>query len=118
MICHIEIPAPDVGKAKEFYERVFGWEVTPAAGIEGYWFWACRAEEGPRITGAFDPEAKPSKDGVNLVIEVADVAHALQHIEAAGGTCVKGRTEIGGDHGFYGLFLDPNGNRLGVWARS
>jgi predicted enzyme related to lactoylglutathione lyase len=50
-----------------------------------------------------------------LVLAVTDVDAKLAEIEAAGGKTLTPRTEIGGGHGFFAYFEDPNGNKLGVW---
>lgn len=107
-IVHIEIPAPDIAKAKAFYGEVFGWTFSPMD--DNYEFW-----DSGNMQGAFDASQKPHSDGTVLVLACDDVDDSLQAIEKAGGKVVQGKTAIGGDHGWYAYFKDPNGNRLGVW---
>jgi uncharacterized protein len=111
-ICHIEIPAPDMAKAKAFYTKVFGWTVEQPPGFEGYALWR---SEG--VSGGFDSSAKPAKrGGPRLYLAVPDIPRKLKQIGKAGGKITKGKTEIGGGFGFFASFLDPNGNPMCVWS--
>lgn len=110
-ICHVEIPAPNLAKAKAFYEKVFGWKVQEPFS-SGYCIFS--ADE---MSGGLDRDGKVADEGVMLYLKVADIPATLKKITAAGGAIVKGKTEIGGGYGFYACFRDPNGNRLAVWCR-
>ena len=111
--CHIEIPAPDLEKAKKFYEEVFNWEINSEMGMEGYWFFKTE-----NIGGAFSSSLKPSTEGVAVILNVDDVTGKTSDIKKAGGKIVQGRTEIGGGMGFYAYFTDINGNKLGIWSQN
>lgn len=110
MICHIEIPAPDLDKAFSFYSNVFGWKTSRAEGMNYAFFTV------GELGGGFDPEMPVVEGGLNLVLKADDIPAKLREIEAAGGTLVKEKTEIPDGHGYYALFKDPNGNRLGIWS--
>jgi predicted enzyme related to lactoylglutathione lyase len=43
-----------------------------------------------------------------------DLNNELGRVEAAGGKVTKGKTEIGGGHGFMALCLDTEGNRIAL----
>ena len=110
--CHIEIPAPNLEKAKKFYTDVFGWEVEVMEGGNYAFF-----KDG-LIGGGFDPDMKVAKGGPNLVIECDDILAKMDEIIVAGGKQTMPKTEIGGGMGFYASFLDPNGNRLSIWSKT
>ena len=110
-LCYLEIPAPDLARAEAFYRQVFGWESQRSG--DAYSMFHAGA-----LDGGFDPTKKPvAEGGIVLYIQVADIPAALRAVSVAGGSTVKERTEIGGGWGFWGLFLDPNGNRIGLWER-
>ncbi|HYF52242.1 MAG TPA: VOC family protein [Planctomycetota bacterium] len=114
-IVHIEIPAPDLKKATAFYSSVFSWKVDdsfPSSGGEQY----AMFQDGA-VGGGFDPRLKPTTDGIVLYIAVKDIPEALKKIAASGGSVIKEKTEIGGNHGYYALFKDPNGNKVGIWCK-
>lgn len=111
-ICHINIPAPDLAKAKAFYTKVFGWKCTPMPGMDRYCFW-----EAGDCSGGFDARARPTKSGVTLFLQVADIPATLKKIVAAGGKVLCEKTPIPGGYGSMAEFLDPNGNGMGLWSR-
>lgn len=112
-IVHLEIPAPDMAKAKQFYGDVFKWSFSDM-GPEYVMF---KTGEGDGITGGgFDAKMEASDKGVNLYIQVEDIPGALKAIAKSGGSVLAEKTKISDEHGFYAIFKDPNGNRLGVWS--
>jgi len=114
-IVHMEIPFTDLNQAKEFYERVFDWEITLTTGYEDYAFFK-DAEDG--IGGAFQKSDKPIEDGIMLYINVDDIPKLLDEVEKAGGKKIQDKTKISDEHGFYAVFKDSCGNLMGLWSRS
>ncbi len=114
-ITHIEIPAPDLSKALNFYPKIFNWKVTVAEENKYAFF---RIGE-LNIGGAFDTGLKPGEErqGIQMVVDVENINETLELIEAAGGMVTLPKTEIPGGHGFYAEFKDPNGVRLQLHAR-
>ncbi|MBI2932777.1 MAG: hypothetical protein HYY16_14105 [Planctomycetes bacterium] len=54
-------------------------------------------------------------------LKVADIPATLAQVEKAGGRTLKTRTPViegSQEYGFFALFADPNGNRLGLWSRT
>jgi predicted enzyme related to lactoylglutathione lyase len=108
--CHIVIPALDLPKAKEFYERVFGWTVMENHPGQAYWFFT-----SGNVGGAFDNSAQSAQGSIVLVIEVEDMPATIQNIIELGGTIVQDRSLIGeAAVGYDAYFLDPSGNKLGI----
>jgi predicted enzyme related to lactoylglutathione lyase len=110
--CHILIPAPDLTKAKHFYESIFGWSVR--ANVPGlkYWFF-----ESGNVGGAFSDERKPAEKSIVLVIKVNDMQSILDSVSKQGGTVTQGRSRIGeAATGYDAYFLDPNGNEMGLYS--
>jgi predicted enzyme related to lactoylglutathione lyase len=109
---HFEIPADDVGRAREFYSRVFGWTyeewdadtlmILPG-GAEG---------ETGVIGGDMYKRDKPEPPTV--VVTVDSIEDSLDAIVKAGGTPL-GEIQPLGDTGRYAYFTDPEGNRIGLW---
>lgn len=113
--CHIVIPAPDLGKAKAFYEAVFGWEVKAEVPAPTYWFFS-----SGNVGGAFSSEMKPSRGAtIPLFLRVEDLEAALGRVLKHGGKVTKAKGPIGdADPGFDAHVLDPNGNALGLYSAS
>jgi predicted enzyme related to lactoylglutathione lyase len=109
---HIEIPVIDIEKAKAFYGQLFDWEFHE--GGDGYVLYNPPDGNG----GGFTTERKPCAEGVLLYIEVEDIPKKLGEIENAGGKAVVPKTKISDEFGFYALFLDSQGNGLGLWSKT
>ncbi len=110
--CHIVIPAPDMAKAKAFYEQVFGWKVQQNVPGAKYWFF-----ESGNVGGAFNGNTRPSSGSVVLVLRVEDMDVAVSKIREHGGTITQEPADIGdADPGRDAYFVDPNGNEMGVYV--
>ncbi len=110
-LCYLEIPAPDLARAEAFYLKIFSWESRRSGDAYSMF-------QAGTLEGGFDSKKKPSPEGgIVFYIKVADIPATLTAISNAGGTIIKQRTDIGEGWGFFGLFLDPNGNRIGLWER-
>jgi predicted enzyme related to lactoylglutathione lyase len=117
-VVHFEIPYDDGDRARDFYRKVFGWEVTEmpemnytmaTSGPSG--------EEGPTepgfINGGLMQREEPFKSP-NLVLDVENIEDALKAVAEAGGATVSEREPVG-DMGFAAYFKDTEGNLVGLW---
>ena len=110
-IVHLEISAKDPAAADKFYSSVFGWKIEVD---QQYNYHQFQAEGGPG--GAFVELGELYKAGdVVPYVGVDDVDAALSKVVKAGGKIVKPKAEIPG-FGWWALFADPNGNRIGLFA--
>jgi predicted enzyme related to lactoylglutathione lyase len=118
-ISWFEIPATDLDRAQKFYEAIFETQLIPMdtpnvqmrmfpvadmmTGIGGA---ICKAE------GFYKPSAT---DGPLIYLNGnPDVQNVLNRIEAAGGKIVVPKTEISPEYGFMAVFIDTEGNRVGL----
>jgi len=110
--CHIVIPAPDLEKAKLFYEAVFNWTVQKDIPGPKYWFF-----KSGNVGGAFDSNARPATDSIVLILRVDDMIAIIEAIKKHGGTITQERSAIGeASSGYDAHFLDPNGNAMGIYS--
>ena len=114
MISWVEIPAADFNRAIDFYSKVF--ELKLDALDYGKEKMACL----PNNEGAicFAPDFKPSKDGALVSLNAGNELDAvLSRIESAGGKVLKPKTKIEAEgRGYFALFVDSEGNRLGLYG--
>jgi len=110
---HFELPADDVERAKVFYATVFGWTyedygpdlaMVDPAGAEG--------ETGVIGGDIFKRDSEATVPTV--VISVDSIEDTFIEIEAAGGTRA-GDIQTLPEQGRFAYFVDPEGNRIGVW---
>jgi predicted enzyme related to lactoylglutathione lyase len=109
-----EIPTQDLARAVRFYSRVLGIEM---ASVE---MPGCPMAMFPCGTGSVGgalvkhEEARPSAQGTMVYLSGGeDLSAPLGRVEAAGGKVVMPKTSIG-EHGFCAMFLDTEGNRVGL----
>lgn len=113
-ITHIEIPAPNLKVAMEFYSKVFEWNIELVTADHYAFFTIGHIGSGGGLDASLMPAGK--KTGPQLTIDVENIEKAIEMIKEHGGTLVQGKTEIPG-HGFYCIFTDPNHNYLQLHSR-
>ena len=109
-INYVEFPASDIGKAKEFFAAVFGWEFEDFGD-----HYTAFADQG--LDGGFfqsDRRASAEEGGALIVFYSGDLEATQSKIEKAGGTIVKPVFSFPGGRRFH--FGDPNGNEYAVWS--
>jgi len=115
-VAHFAINADDVARARQFYERVFGWRFEPW-GPPG--FLQIQSADGrePGILGALQKrrELIPGMRtvGFECTVSVADVDAVAAAVVAHGGTLLIPRTLIP-TVGYLIFFRDPEGNAVGA----
>ncbi|HEX2683556.1 MAG TPA: VOC family protein [Ferruginibacter sp.] len=118
-ISWFEIPTTDINRAQKFYEAIFGINMMPmdfpnmkmrmfplddmmtqvgGALVDSEGFHKASATDGPLIYLNANP----------------DVQNILDKVEAAGGTIMVPKTEISPEYGFMAVFIDSEGNRIGI----
>ncbi len=108
-ICYIEIPATDIARSADFYQRVFGWHTRQRG--DGSVAFDDIVEE---VSGTWVLGRPPSTTpGILISIMVDSVASTLDLIVANGGEIVQ---PIGADAPeITARFRDPAGNVLSVY---
>lgn len=105
----IALPVADIDKAKSFYSKAFGWELTDFG--QSY---ACT------MTGDVDvglqADAGQATGALLVVIAVANVEAALRSVTEAGGTVTRPIFAFPGGRRFH--FRDPGGNELAAYQAS
>lgn len=112
-----EIPVTDIDRAITFYSKVYdsSLEKTEVGGSP----YAFLPADQQAIGGGLTTEGKPSGDR-NVVVFLNggdDLQHALTRVEAAGGKVVMPKTDIG-ENGFIAMFVDSEGNHVGIHSMS
>ena len=108
-VCYVEIPATDIQRSAEFYEKVFGWQIRKRGNgstsfddgvgeVSGTWVLGRPAAEAP---------------GLLIYIMVDSVVEAIAAIIGNGGEIAR---PIGADAPeITARFRDPAGNVLGLY---
>jgi predicted enzyme related to lactoylglutathione lyase len=108
-ICYVEIPAVDVRRSAEFYEKVFGWRIRQR-GDGAIAFDDTTGEVSGTWVRGRSPATSP---GLLLYIMVDSVAATIDAVIAQGGELVQ---PIGADAPeITARFGDPAGNIIGLY---
>ncbi|NCI48611.1 VOC family protein [Sediminibacterium roseum] len=117
-ISWFEIPSVDLERAQKFYETIFGVTLIPMdmPDIKMRMF---PLENRMGVGGAIvhsDGFHKPSAtDGPLIYLNGnPDLQQVLGKVEAAGGKVIVPKTEISPEYGHMGVFIDTEGNRIGL----
>lgn len=120
-ISWFEIPTSDIDRAQKFYEKIFNIKLQPmdmdAEKLKMRMFPLEDPMNG--VGGALvksDGFHKPSaSDGPLIYLNGnPDVQIIMDRIEKAGGKIIVPKTEISPEHGFMGVFIDTEGNRIAL----
>jgi hypothetical protein len=120
MVGWFEIPVSDMGRAKKFYETVFKIEVKDVdfGGLKMGWFPDNNGAYGATGTLIQQESYIPSQEGTLVYFMSEDVQNELDRIEAAGGKIYQSKTKISDEHGFMGVFIDTEGNRVALHSNA
>ena len=113
-----EIPVLEMERAIKFYETVLGYQLVreQMGDQEMAWFPWVENSTGSGGSLVKHHEYKPSQEGVLVYLTAfsGDVSKELSRVELAGGKLLREKIRISEEHGFYGLFLDTEGNKVGL----
>jgi uncharacterized protein len=110
-----EIPANEISRAIHFYQAILNIKIEQIEmpemqmGIFPY--------EGQMVTGVIlQAEGyKPSADGVTLYLDGGDdLQVVLDRVESNGGKILTPKTPHADGNGYFALFLDSEGNKMGL----
>lgn len=118
LIAFFEIPVVDFRRAVDFYEAVLDIKLS----VHEYETekMACFTEEGETV-GAISCsstfEFLPSNHGVMIHFNCEDIEKALKNVLQKGGKVIIPKTKIEAeDKGWFAVFSDSEGNRIGIYA--
>lgn len=110
-----EIPATDISRAIEFYQAILDMSIEKVdmpgmeMGILPY--------EEQAVTGVILKEEglRPSSDGVTIYLNAGeDLQITLDRVEKNSGKVLIPKTAHADDMGYFAIFLDSEGNRIGL----
>lgn len=110
-----EIPATDISRAINFYQAILDITIEKMEipgmdmGVFPY--------EGQMVTGVIikGDGYTPSANGVTIYLNGGDnLQNILDKVEKSGGKIITPKTAHADESGFFALFLDTEGNKLGL----
>jgi predicted enzyme related to lactoylglutathione lyase len=112
----VEIPATDIKRAKKFYSTIFGgieFKDMDNPGAKYALFPVDdRFNSGALVQSEYH---KPSADGITIYLDGGnDMDAILKYVDKAGGEIIMPKTNTGMEAGFVGMFIDSEGNKIGL----
>jgi predicted enzyme related to lactoylglutathione lyase len=110
-LCYVEVPATNIARSAEFYERAFGWKMRQRGDGSVAFDDTVGQVSGTFVTGR-PPASEP---GFLIYVMVADAKTALDALVAGGGEVVRPVDPASRE--VFAWFKDPGGNVLGVYQQ-
>ncbi len=108
-ICYLEIPATDIGRSSEFYEKVFGWQLRRRGDGRIAFDDATGQVSGTWVRG----RPASGNPGLLIYVMVDSVAATVDAVVANGGVIVQ---PMGADAPeITARVRDPGGNVIGLY---
>ncbi len=117
-ISWFEIPVTDMDRAQKFYETIFGMNMIPME-MPNFVMRMFPTEDMMGVGGALiysrDFYKSSATDGTLIYLNAnPDVDIVLSKVNDAGGQVILPKTQISPEHGYMGLLVDSEGNRIGL----
>jgi len=111
---HVELNTPDPERAKQFYSKLFQWQLenipNPVAPGNSY----TMINVGSGTGGGIMKQVPGGPSGWLAYVEVDDIQAATHKAQSLGGKVMKDVTEVPG-MGWFSFIQDPTGAVLGLW---
>jgi uncharacterized protein len=115
LINWFEIPATDFKRAVSFYKAILEVEIkeTEMFGTKIGFF----PTDGTNVSGSIvqGEDYKPSTDGILAYLNGGkDLQMVLDKVELNNGNIIVPKTHISPEMGYFGMFIDTEGNKMAV----
>lgn len=115
LVTIIEIPTSDFSRAVAFYKNILGVSIEEVdmGGVQ----MGVLPSDGETVNVVLvkGSDYNPTADGTVVYLNGGDdLQPTLDKIEPNGGQVIVPKTEISPEMGFFALFIDSEGNRLGL----
>jgi predicted enzyme related to lactoylglutathione lyase len=115
LISIVEIPTADFRRAVAFYQTILGINIEEAE-MDGIKMGLFPSDgEGVFVQLINGSDYRPSTNGTIVYLNGEDDLQKIaDKVELNGGKIIVPKTEIGPEMGFFALFADTEGNKLGI----
>jgi len=117
LVSIVEIPTADFFRAVIFYQSVLNVKIEEVDMGEVHMGVLPSVEDSVSVVLVKGDDYKPSSHGSLVYLNAGnDIESLLKKIETSGGKIIAPKTEISPEMGFFALFADTEGNKLGLHA--
>ena len=119
LISIVEIPTIEFPRAVAFYQTILNTSIEEI-NMDGV-LMGLFPSDGENVSVALinSSQYKTSLDGAVVYFNAGDdLQIVLDKIKVNGGKIIVPKTDIGSGMGFYGMFMDTEGNKLGLHSKN
>lgn len=115
LISIVEIPITDFSRAVNFYQTILGITIQEVD-MDGLQMGVLPSDgEIVNVVLVKGKDYKPTSDGAVLYLNAGnDLQPMLEKVIKNGGLIILEKTQISPEMGFFALFMDTEGNKLGL----
>ena len=115
LISIVEIPITDFSRAVHFYQTILGITIEEVD-MDGTQMGVLPSDgETINVVLVKGADYKPTSDGAVLYLNAGnDLQPMLEKVSKNGGQIIVEKTQISPEMGFFALFMDTEGNKLGL----
>lgn len=115
-----EIPASDIERSQNFYEKIFDIKMEPTEMGDSKMAFFPWASKSGKATGSLvqSENHSPSMEGSKIYLNAnPNLQIVLDRVEAAGGKIISPKMSIG-EHGNIAFIIDTEGNNIGLHSNN
>ena len=115
LISIVEIPTTNLSRAITFYEAILGVKIEKAAMGETEMGVLPADGQSVNVVLINGSDYRPSAEGALLYWDAGDdLTPMLNKVKSNGGQVILEKTEISPEMGFFAIFMDSEGNKVGL----
>jgi len=115
LISIVEIPITDFARATTFYKTILGVAIEEMEMDGAQMGVLPGGGETVNVVLVKGNDYKPTMEGAVIYLYAGDdLQPMLEKVKASGGTVIVPKTEISAEMGFFALFIDTEGNKIGL----
>jgi predicted enzyme related to lactoylglutathione lyase len=111
-IIWFEIPADDVGRARTFYSKLFGWKINKLPMPMEYFHLHTGGPDASPDGGLM--KRQPGQSGLTNYIAVPSVDQYMAKVQKLGGKICVPKTVVP-EMGFFAICMDTENNVFAIW---
>ena len=115
-IVWFEVAADDIGRARTFYNKLFGWKIKQFLGMKmPYWHIDTGGPDASPDGGLM--QRQMPQQGITNYLMVASVEKAAAKVEKLGGKIIVPQAAVP-QMGYFVVCLDTENNAFALWERN
>lgn len=113
-IIHFDISADDIDRARQFYEKMFGWKISLMEGFPDYYEIETIDLKGNKSIGGGITKKQQSQDGITQFIGIASIDESIARVTNLGGKIIQSKQAVPG-YGYMAVCTDTENNVFGLF---